>query len=515
MPAPSGVRWFGWTDEAFRKARDEDKVIVLDLRAPWSEGCRVMDAETYGDPDVAELLNRDYVPMRVDSERRPDLNDRYNLGGWPTTAFLTPTGEILGGATYLDRAQMRQFLVQLKTGYETNRARIAEEIARRDEKIAQVLARPPAGLAKLDMEVFRKTVRGILASFDSVHAGFGKAPKFPLPGSLRIVLQALHETQGPDFQEIFLRTLDAIGDRGLFDGAAGGFFHYALTESWASARTEKLGEDNAELVRLYLDASLVCGSDKYAARALQTVEWAEAVLWDDARGVFLGSQAADQDYYSAPDRASRPAPAVDRTVYTTTASALASAFLRAAQVLGERRWADRALRALDFLLRECATPEGVAHAWDGRPELFVLLRDPVALAGACLDAWDHTGEPRWREKAEELADAWPAKFWWEAEKGFADRAVDAIDRGELARLKKPIQENAQAALVYARLWRTGGREEQRRRAEQLLFAFPDFLDGYGHQTAEYALAADWLVRPPETVGPGDLRRYVPRRTVAR
>src|SRR6185503_10812689 len=147
------VRWFDWSEEAFRKARSEDKPIVMDLTAPWSHGCRVMDAQVYADPEIAALLNRDYVPLRVDCDRRPDINDRFNLGGWPTTAFLTPNGELLGGATFVPRDQMKQLLVQLKVGYAANRHRIAEEISRRDQKIREALEPQYSGVAQLTMEI--------------------------------------------------------------------------------------------------------------------------------------------------------------------------------------------------------------------------------------------------------------------------------------------------------------------------------------------------------------------------
>jgi hypothetical protein len=515
MTPSSKVRWFDWADEAFLKAQAEDKPIVLNLGAAWCHGCRVMDESTYGDDGVAELLNRDYVPVRVDSDRRPDINDRYNMGGWPTTAFLTPRGDLLGGTTFVPRDQMKQLLAQLKVGYERERHRLRDEIARRDEKIALVLERAPSGPPALTIEIFRKTVRGIVATFDPVHAGFGNAPKFPLVPSLRVVLQALYETQGPDFQQVVCRTLDAMGDRGMFDAVAGGFFHYVTNDVWSAPRFEKIGEDNAALVALYLDASLVTGQEKYALRAHQALGWVRAALWDEARGIFFSSQAADEEYYTLPaaERARRAAPAVDPTVFTPAAAALASAGLRASQVLGDGAWAAMGLRALDFLLRECVTGEGVAHYHDGRPRVFTLLRDPVALATALLDAYDHTGEARYRDRAREILEALPGKFWWEAEKGLADRAVDAIDRGELARLRKQIHENSLAAGAFARLWRLEGNEEHRRWAERLLLSFPDFLDGYGHTTAEYALAADWIARAPQEVARGQLKDYVPRRLV--
>ncbi|MFN3484751.1 MAG: thioredoxin domain-containing protein [Planctomycetota bacterium] len=517
MSAPSPVGWFDWTDEAFRKAQAEDKPVVLALHAEWCHGCHVMDQATYADPEIAELLNRDYVPIRVDTDRRPDIHERYTMGGWPTVAFLTPEGDLLGGTTYVPRDTMKRLLVQLKVGYAMHRGRLKEEIARRDEKIAQVLERSGSARASLSMEIFRKTVRGIVATFDPAYAGFGQAPKYPLVPSLRVVLQALQETQGPDFQEVLGRTLDAMGDRGLFDAVEGGFFHYSTNDLWTAPRFEKIGEDNAGLISLYLDASVVMGREKYADRARRTLEWARARLWDEALGVFGGSQRADEEYYLLPPdrRARRAAPPVDRTVYTPTVAAFVSAHLRAAEVLGEAEWAQRGLRALEFLSRRCVTDQGVAHYHDGAPRVFELLRDPVALAGALLDAHEFTGDPRFLEEASRIMDAVPGRFWREDEEGLGDRAPAPGDRGDLARPRKQIHENALAALQFARLWRIAGREEHRRWAERILLGFPDFLDGYGHTTAEYAIAADWMVRPPVEVGPDARREYVPRRVVRR
>ena len=516
MP-PAKVLWFDWSDEAFRKAQAEDKPVVLSLTASWSHGCREMGEATYGDDEVARLLNGDYVPVQVDTDRRPDLNDRYNLGGWPTTAFLTPGGDLIGGTTYVDRDQMVQLLVQLKDGWAREKHRLAEEIAKRDEKIAQALEKPPAGIAKIDMEIFRKTVRGIVSTFDAIHGGFGQAPKFPLVASLRVVLQALHETQGPDFQQVFLKTLDAMGDRGMYDSIHGGWFHYVTNDVWSAPRFEKIAEDNAGLIELYLDASLVTGREKYLERAVGAIQWARAALLDPERGVFGGSQHADEEYYMArpEERAKKAAPDVDRTVYVNASSAMASAFLRAAEVLGMAELAGIALKGLDWLLRECVTAEGVAHYHDGAPRLPSLLRAPIALASAALDAFDHTGERRWFEAAESISEELSRRFWYGPEKALADRAVDALDRGELAKLKVNLHENAIAAETFARLWRLGGKEEHRGWAEKLLLAFPDLFDGYSHATAEYATAADWIVRAPEVVKPGELKGYVPRRVVAR
>jgi hypothetical protein len=511
------VRWYEWGEEAFLKARSEDKPILLSIGAAWCHWCRVMDETSYRDPVVVEHLNRDYVPVRIDSDRRPDVNDRYNTEGWPTTAFLTPSGHLLGSMTFLPADQLRQVLLQLKTGYQANREKIAGEIARRDGKFAEALQQDYGRLKQLSVEIFRKTVRGIVAHFDPIHGGFGQAPKFPFPASLRVLLQALRETGGNDFEAVLVRTLDAMGDRGMYDAVEGGFFRYARNDTWSTPQFEKMGEDNAALIRLYLDASLVTGREKYRDRAVHALGWVRARLADRSRGVFFGSESGDEKYYllagSARESAGRPV--LDTTVYTTVSAPMAATFLRAAEVLGDASLADQALRGLDFLLRECVTPEGVAHYYDGAPRLFTLARDRAALGSALLDAWEHTGDRRWLEAADTVTVPLVSRFWWAEQEGIADRAVGAAELGEVARPRKNMAENAQAAENLARLAFHLGNDDHRGWAERILLGFPDFLDDYGHYTAEYAMAADRLVRPPNEAGPDGLRDYQPRRVVRR
>lgn len=509
----ASVRWSEWDDAAFARAQAEDKPVVLDLMTPWSQGCRVMDADVYGDPVVAEALNRDYVAVRVDAERRPDIGDRYQLGGWPTTGFLTPGGLLMGGATILDVDQMRKLLAQLKAGYAANKEKIAEEIVRRDEKIREALQPPSAGVAALSIEVFRKTVRGIVATHDALHGGFGEAPKQPLPASLRVVLQAFHETRGADFATVLVKTLDAMADRGMYDAAAGGFFHYATNAVWSAARTEKLCEVNARLAGLYLDAALVTGRERWLRRALHALEWARRTLLDPERGVFFGSQAGDDEYYGAA-KPGRTPPPVDRTIFTTSSAAMASAFLRAAEVTGDPAWAGPALRGLEWLRRHGVRDGAVAHYHDGTARVFHLARDPIALALAELDAHGHTGEARLLEDAEARMEDLLRRFWSDAAGGLVDRAVDAPAQGDLVIPRRSMAETALAAEAFARLWRLTGRDRHRRSSEKLLQSFPDLLDGYGHESAEYALAMDWHLRLPVEVarGPG-LRDWTPRRVV--
>ncbi len=140
------IRWQEWGPQAFALARQEDKPILLSLSAVWCHWCHVMDETTYSDEAVIASINDRYVPIRVDNDERPDINARYNMGGWPTTAFLTPDGEVLTGATYIPPERMRQLLPQLAAYYQGNRDQIAQRIQELLQQRQVDLAQPAAGL---------------------------------------------------------------------------------------------------------------------------------------------------------------------------------------------------------------------------------------------------------------------------------------------------------------------------------------------------------------------------------
>src|SRR3990172_4281958 len=127
------VRWRQWGDEAFAEAKAQDKPVLLALSAVWCHWCHVMDETSYSDPGVISYLNQHFVPVRVDNDQRPDINARYNLGGWPTTAFLTPDGDLMTGGTYIPPEAMLEHLPKIVTQYKSNR----EEIARKVEEMRQ------------------------------------------------------------------------------------------------------------------------------------------------------------------------------------------------------------------------------------------------------------------------------------------------------------------------------------------------------------------------------------------
>lgn len=522
------IQWNDWTAETFARAQREDKVVLLSVSATWCHGCRVMERTTFADEEVARLINDNFIAVRVDTDRRPDINDRYNMGGWPSTVFLTPDGNIIWGATYIPPNDMRQLLLQFKTGYQRYKQKIFDEIKARDEKTRKFEIAPTRGKAELNIELFRRSVNGIILTFDPIYGGFGRAPKFPMVASIEVMMQAFYETGGEDFLQVIVKTLDAMGDLGMYDHYEGGFFRYASDENWSAPHYEKILEDNAQLVRLYLDASVLLNMQRYRDKAKHALSYLMRNLADPERGIFYGSQAADEDYYTLPpeQRRTRKAPPIDTTIFCNWNAEMAQSLLKAWAVLGDENYRDFALRCVNFLASTLWVDDTVYHAFDKKPAEKGLLRDYVGLLRALLGAFEATGDPEWLKKAEALACVMDKLFWSPIDQGLMDRMAGPDDVGELRDIKKDIVENSWASDCFTRLSVYLGKAEFRERAVQIMSGFPDYLGQYGHFTAQYALCVDRLIRPPveidlvldrspqsEALKRAAMAAYLPRRIV--
>src|SRR5512137_612380 len=175
----TSVNWQEWNDEAFAQAQRSDKPILLDIGAVWCHWCHRMDADTYSHPQVSALINQYFTPIQVDNDRRPDINARYNMGGWPTTAFLTPDGEIITGATYVPPTQMISLMRQVLQAFHNNKDALLEqatEAARQREQASRPRARPDA---RLSWGIVTQLVGSIAHHYDPVYGGLGTEPKFP------------------------------------------------------------------------------------------------------------------------------------------------------------------------------------------------------------------------------------------------------------------------------------------------------------------------------------------------
>ena len=298
------IHWYPWGEQAFASARETDKPILLDIGAVWCHWCHVMDGESYEDPGLARYLNEHFVCIKVDRDERPDVDARYQhavqaitrQGGWPLTAFLTPQGEVFYGGTYFPpdgkygRPGFRSVLASVLDAYRSRRDQVqaqAEAIRRLLAEHLDEAAPGEASLALLD-----EAVRQMAAVFDPVHGGFGSQPKFPHPGAIAFLLQRWHDRPDHGVRRIIDATLQGMARGGVHDQLGGGFHRYSVDAEWIIPHFEKMSYDNSELLRVYLDAYALFGTEEYGKVAQGIVRWVREVA-SDPEGGYAASQDAD------------------------------------------------------------------------------------------------------------------------------------------------------------------------------------------------------------------------------
>jgi uncharacterized protein YyaL (SSP411 family) len=497
------IHWRQWGPQAFQEAQAQDKPILLALSAVWCHWCHVMDETSYSDPDVISCINERYVPVRVDSDQRPDINARYNMGGWPTTAFLTPDGELMTGGTYVPPEAMREHLPRIAEQYSSGRDEIARKTQELRERRAAVAA--ASQRAALSPAIFDNLLRAVSTSYDPLFGGFGEAPKFPQTDSIDLLLYAHHRNRDPDLLHMARKTLDFMAAGGVFDQEWGGFFRYATQRDWSEPHYEKMLEDNANLLRNLLALCRTTGDDAHADVASRTIGYLEARLRDPEHGFFYGSQDADEEFYKLPaaEREKLPEPYIDRTCYTSWNAMAASAYLEASWTLDRPELRDAALQALDFAWQNCrdtdTDPAVMYRYYDGSPHVPGLLGDQAYMARALLDAHEVSGDPTYLDRAEQLARLLVDRFADKDGGGFFDAWDETDNLGRLAERQKSLQDNAVCAEVFIRLHHLTRSEEHRRVAQATLETFAPSYQALGHFAAAYARQVDLLLNPPPEV----------------
>jgi uncharacterized protein len=491
-PTVPAVVWLEWTADAFARARTEAKPVLLSITASWCHGCAVMDRVAYADPEIVEIIHSRFVPVRVDADRRPDVNERYNLDGWPTTALLTPSGEMLTGTTYLPPDGLRALLVEVSDAYRTRRAELDQRAA---AMTASRRARSRPALEKIepDLSAPQWVARRVVDECDALHGGFGTGGKFLHVAALRVALDELVRTGDPALRDALTQTLDAMADGQIRDPVDGGFFRYAGSRDWTRPHTEKMLEDQAGLIDLYADAGRVLDSARYRQLAREIMAYVHRTLASNTPPAFFASQAADESYYqmsSADLRRTVVPPVVDRTAFTDLTARAAAAWVHAGAALEDRQAAEFGARALDRLLTLTYEPgNGVAHWFDGHPGVRGLLTDQVHAAWALLALHDATANPTWSMLAEELMRTVLRTHWDEAGLGFFDRAADADSGiGLMADPVKPLATNCLAGRVLSRLSRLTGKLDLQEKALDTLRSQTPVYRQQGLFGAPYALA---------------------------
>ena len=492
------VGWRPWSESAFEEARRLDKPILLSISAVWCHWCHVMDETTYSNQGVIDLIKSEYVPVRVDNDVRPDINQRYNMGGWPTTAFLTPGGDILTGGTYLAPEQMAGALGQIATYYRTHRAEIATRVLEGRKRAGSTAARSAGEVDFAQVDAILDAVR---SAYDPEYGGFGPAPKFPQTDSLALLLEQAQIRGDDDLRRMGVHTLERMAGGGMYDHVEGGFFRYSTTQDWSVPHYEKMLEDHAGLVAGLALAGMTSVLDS-------ATDYLDRVLRDPATGRYAGSQDADEVYYSldAGGRQGEKPPYVDRRVYSSWNCALAVAYLDAARRCGRLQLRAHAQRLLESLFAVAySAGGGLRHTED----IGGQLADQAWGMLAAVRAFQSGLGADWLERALELSRLIELRYADERLGGYFDRAAGAEQLGRLEDQIKPLVENSIAAIALIEIDTLVGDPGHKhlalaRRALESVAALPR---QYGLMAALYARALDRLRRPVKvTTGSEELAR---------
>ena len=495
------IHWRPWGPQAFQEAQQQEKPVLLGISAVWCHWCHVMDETSYSDDQVIRMIDERFIPVRVDNDQRPDINARYNMGGWPTTAFLTPEGEVLAGMTYVAPEQFLQALEQISTHYRENRDEIGQKMAELRDQRQRAVAEM-GGQGEISDQVLQDVLSAIGDVYDPVHGGFGTQPKFPHLDTIDLLLYAHLRRDDPDLLHMARKTLERMAGGGVFDEVWGGFFRYATNRDWSVPHFEKMLEDNAGLLRNVLRLFRITGEQDHAKVANSVIEYLDTWLSDPDTGAFYGSQDADEEFYAldAEARAKREAPYVDKTIYTSWNAMAASAYLEASWILDRPELSERALRTLDFLWeRVHVAGEGMYRYHDGEPKQSGLLGDQALTALALLDAYEVAGEPAYIDRALELAGLLEERFADADGGGFFDVWESHDSLGRLDTRQKPLSENASCAQLFLRLERHTHDRRFGEVAGRTLAQYVGQQERMGHFAAAYAGVADRYLHPQADV----------------
>ncbi|MCL4640947.1 MULTISPECIES: thioredoxin domain-containing protein [Olivibacter] len=297
------VDWYPWGDEALSKAKAENKLLIVSIGYSACHWCHVMERESFENKEVAQVMNRHYISIKVDREERPDIDQVYmtavqlmtNSGGWPLNCICLPDGRPVYGGTYFRPADWVNVLNQVQALW-ANEPETAIEYA---EKLAQGITESETfRISKIPEKYSEDDLKEIVKpwqqTFDPIDGGYKRAPKFPLPNNWLFFLRYGHLANDADILEHTHFTLQHIAAGGLYDQVGGGFARYAVDGQWHIPHFEKMLYDNAQLISLYAEAYLQKPEPLYKRVVEETLQWVDREM-TSAEGAFYSALDADSE----------------------------------------------------------------------------------------------------------------------------------------------------------------------------------------------------------------------------
>lgn len=301
--AHNPVDWYPWGDEALEKAKQEDKLLLISIGYSSCHWCHVMEHESFEDETVANLMNENFVCIKVDREERPDVDQVYmdavqlmtGRGGWPLNCFALPDGRPVYGGTYFRKSDWISLLNQLAKLYRTDHLKLINQAeAIQQGVIKQEMAQVKVETLELSQKEIKASIRKMAEGFDKQTGGFNGAPKFPMPSILNYLQTYLHTENHERIQQHLLLTLDQMALGGIYDHVGGGFARYSVDEEWHIPHFEKMLYDNAQLVSVYSKAYRSTKSEHYKRVVYETLAFVRRVL-TTPEGAFYSALDADSE----------------------------------------------------------------------------------------------------------------------------------------------------------------------------------------------------------------------------
>ena len=431
--ANNPVDWRPWGPEAFDVAKSEDKPIFLSIGYSTCHWCHVMERESFENETIAEQLNRNFVPIKVDREERPDVDDVYmtavqtmtGAGGWPMSLFLTPEGKPFYGGTYYPpddrygRPGFSSVLAAVADAWELRRdeleASAGQLLAHLDRAAHAPTSGPEVGAAPLE-----KAARSLAAEYDPRHGGFGAAPKFPPSMRLEFLLRWWIRTGEAQAREMVETTLAKMAAGGIYDHVGGGFHRYSTDARWLVPHFEKMLYDNALLAKTYLLAYRAFGDADFARVTRETLDYLLAEMTPSGGGFFAAQDAdanGEEGTFSVWDPAS-----LEEAVGAEAAAVVAARFgvTAAGNFEGSGQTVLSVVRSVPEIAAELSISEAEVEATleEARLNMFKarlsrvrpmtdekLLTDWTALAISAFALGARVlAEPRYEEAARRAAD---------------------------------------------------------------------------------------------------------------
>jgi uncharacterized protein YyaL (SSP411 family) len=523
--------WHPWGAKAFQRAALYDRPLVLVLAVPWNRLSQRMLTETLADPEVLRELNASYLTLLVSADRHPDVRERYQTGHWPAISLLLPNGNPM-----LSHANASGYALPISVGYLKSESMlfVLQEGGLYYRKWRNVLhgvgevwqkregeAEAVPGVVK--EEASDQVARWLLGNVDRKDGGFGAAPKYVHP-ALAEYASVRDARLAPALGEAARLTLEKLVAGPLYDKREGGTHRLAAAPEWGDIQYEKMLETNSDLIRDLASFLRAADSPELRSALAGTAGFVTKVLARPGGGFYLGQWADPTSddggaYWTAASTEKRTAPPVERLVLSGPNATAGAALLRASAVLGDDGLEKAGRDALDFVLRSAfRSARGVAHVVEPNPDDRTYLTAQADVAFALIDAYETTGDPRYRDAAKDIVDFCKNNLSAAGETSLRDILPEKGGIGLVVNPRRPLGPNIRLARAMLRLAKHGMGDSYRDMALMIVGSYAGDLAAYQVHGIEPALAVEELVREPVLLRvdgpPSDARTKALRRAAA-